>query len=278
MKLSVMLYSFGRAIRRNEVTVEGALKCIKECGVDAVDIMRGYPGEPSVEDQAKMLQDIGLVNSCMIGSADFTNPDAAVRAQGVDKAREALDVCVALGGKTMLLVPGRCRPGQSPEDARALIAEGFSKVLPFAKEAGVALCFENVNGPVAPYVTPQDVTDLINRAGPDLKYCYDYGNWLLDETDGVAALDEFKDHVVHVHCKDWRELPPGTEKGVEGRTGKKFEGVVCGDGIADYPAAFKALKAAGYQGYLAFEYENDPDALEACRRGTAYLKSVLDQI
>ena len=91
--------------------------------------------------------------------------------------------------------------------------------------------------------------------------CYDTGHFTFAGEDAARAAREFGSRIGHVHLKDIR--PAKMEQAH--KEGFKFRKAVVegcftipGDGCVDYPAVFKALKDAHYEGWFIVEAEQDP--------------------
>lgn len=85
----------------------------------------------------------------------------------------------------------------------------------------------------------------------------DFGNIRFVDEDVEDFIPVFADRIVHVHAKDYvvtdgrsRAIAPGeyTSKG-----GNYLQGCLIGEGSVNTEAAFQALQAMGYQGFVALE-------------------------
>jgi len=276
MKLSVMIYSFSRAIRGGDMTVPEVCKFLRdECDIDALEPMHGHVTDVGMAEFKSMIADLGQHVGCYIGSGDFVQKTDAEQQPAIDSVKEAMDASVELGCKTMLVTTGGCKPEIDQAEARKLIAGGLQKVLPDAKAAGLTITIEDVGSPAAPYGTMSDMLEMCELVGPDLKLTYDNGNFLTRGEDPNAALDTVWGKVAHTHCKDWRRLPADGDQGFVGGDGYRYIGEVCGEGDMDYPANIAALREKGYTGYLSFEYEGPDDPREAARKGLANIRALL---
>ena len=111
--------------------------------------------------------------------------------------------------------------------------------------------------------SPEDIDHLL--AVTDAKavgLLFDTGHaWYGGASDVVALLNRHVARVVHVHCKDVRPqvIAQARNDGWSFLTGV-LNGTftVPGDGVIDYQAVLGTLHAAGYQGWLVVEAEQDP--------------------
>ena len=129
------------------------------------------------------------------------------------------------------------------------------------KTYGITLAYHHHMG--AYVESPGDIDQLM--AVTDAKavgLLFDTGHaWYGGATDVVALLKRHVARVVHVHCKDVRPqvIAQARNDGWSFLTGV-LNGTftVPGDGVIDYQAVLGTLHAAGYQGWLVVEAEQDP--------------------
>jgi inosose dehydratase len=126
-------------------------------------------------------------------------------------------------------------------------------------EFGVAMAFHHHMGTIVE--TDAEVDRLMAVTGPAVGLLYDSGHCAFAGGDPVALAARHAARIVHVHCKDVR---PAILARVRRDDMSFMQGVldgiftVPGDGAIDYPAILRHLHAAGYQGWLVVEAEQDP--------------------
>lgn len=275
MKLGFMIYSLGRALQDGTLTVPQALRLMKELGAEGVDITQAHVAGYTNAEVRDLVADAGLVVSSYIGGANLVVTEPGPKQEALDTLRRVIDNAVEVGTNTVLVTTGTCREGQDRAEGRRLVAANLAEVLPHARAAGVTLTIEDFGSPLAPYQTGAEVLECCELAGPDLMITYDSGNMVMGDEDPVAALKIMRPRVVHAHAKDWERLPDDATEGLRARSGKRYIGTVVGEGVLDYPAILAELRAMGYRGFLAFEYEGRGDPVEAARRGMGYLRELM---
>jgi hydroxypyruvate isomerase len=275
MKLGCMLYSLSRALADGTLALPQALRLIRECGGEAVDLMRPMGDRPLPEIR-QMVADAGIAVSSHIGGADLAHNDPALRTQGIDACRRVIDEACELGTDIVLLTTGGCAEGQDKAEGRRHVASALAEVLPYARERGVTVTIEDFGSPRAPYQTAVEVIETCELAGPDLMVTYDTGNMVMGDEDPVDFLRIVAPRVRHCHAKDWELLLPDAETGLVARSGKRYVGTVVGKGVLHYPAIIAALKRMSYEGYVSFEYEGRGDPIAAAREGMAYLARLME--
>lgn len=196
--------------------------------------------------EAKGLQLSGLATGLYWG-ANAASADEATRRRAGEILRAQIRCASALGVDAVLVVPGAVGvdfvPGAEVvpyEDAHRRAREFLQEALPEAQRAGVTLCVENVWNKFL--LSPLEMRAFIDSlASPAAASYFDVGNALLTgyPEHWIAALGQ---RIRRVHFKDFRRNV-GTIDG--------FCDLLSGD--VNWPAVMKALRAVGYNGWIAAE-------------------------
>ncbi len=113
---------------------------------------------------------------------------------------------------------------------------------------------------------PNYVASLVARRDRRLGACVDTGNWARSGVRPVDGLRILKGRVVCVHLKDMTELNK-----------RDAHEVPLGSGASGIRDCLDELKAQGFAGYIAIEYEYNPDNnLEDVTRCIEFLKAYRD--
>lgn len=189
----------------------------------------------------------------------LAHPELAVRERTVDYIGELAKLCADLGGKVMVLGSPRQRstlPGQSREEAWALLRESLKRACRYGEDCGVIIALE----PLA-----RHLTDMINTVGEALRMVEEVGSPALRiNLDVYSMTDEGRPYgeiireagqlLAHFHANDTNGLAPGM-------------------GSADYHEILNALKSIGYEGWLSMEVLMPvEDPVEVARRGLQCLR------
>lgn len=134
--------------------------------------------------------------------------------------------------------------------------------------------------------SPQDVDTLMALTAPEcVSLLFDTGHaYFGGAGDPVALLRKHVHRVAHVHCKDVRAdlIRQARNDGwsfLDGVLNGTF--TVPGDGALDYDALLSTLHAAGYQGWLVVEAEQDPAVAPSyayAKKGYETLRRIVDRI
>ena len=230
---------------RSKGSLTDKFKIAKEAGFEGVEL--NVPGI-NIDAAKQAVQETGIVIDGTVGGYHWgqrhTDPDPEVRKIALEKLKQGITETAAVGGTTMLLVPGHGKDGSDDEVMeRAQIA--IRAALPLAKEKGVSILIENVWN----------------------DFCYDHEGGNDQTADRLASfIDSFESPWVGVqydignHWKygdpaDWirtlnKRIKKLDTKGFSRKDGR-FTKITEGD--IDWASVEKALRDIGFTGWLAAE-------------------------
>lgn len=152
------------------------------------------------------------------------------------------------------------------------------------KTYGITLAYHHHMG--AYVESPEDLDRLMALTDPaSVGLLYDTGHaYFGGATEPDLLLKKHVARVVHVHCKDVRPkvIAQARNDGwsfLNGVLNGTF--TVPGDGVIDYDAILKTLHAAGYQGWLVVEAEQDPALAPSyayAQKGFQTLTRIVDRL
>jgi len=187
-----------------------------------------------------------------------SDPDPAVRAAALESLIEGLRATAAVGGDTILLVPGHGKDGSQAEVFERTLAN-ISKALPVAEEVGVKIAIENVwNHFLYDHEGGSDQTaDELARYidafdSPWVGVQFDIGNhWKYG--DPAAWIRTLGKRIIKLDTKGFS------------RAEDKFTPITKGD--IDWASVRKALEEIDFRGWVAAEVQGgDFDALKEISR------------
>ena len=230
---------------RSKGSLTDKFRIAKEAGFEGVEL--NVPGI-NIDAAKQAVQETGIVIDGTVGGYHWgqrhTDPDPEVRKIALEKLKQGITETAAVGGTTMLLVPGHGKDGSDDEVMeRAQIA--IRAALPLAKEKGVSILIENVWN----------------------DFCYDHEGGNDQTADRLASfIDSFESPWVGVqydignHWKygdpaDWirtlnKRIKKLDTKGFSRKDGR-FTKITEGD--IDWASVEKALRDIGFTGWLAAE-------------------------
>jgi L-ribulose-5-phosphate 3-epimerase len=222
-------------------------KMLKEIGFEGIDMDRAAD-----HDEVRRAQDSsGLVVHGVVDYVHWkmplSDPNPAVRAEGVEGLKTALRDCKVYGGDTVLLVPAVVNKQVSYAEAYERSQAEIRKALPLAEELNIRILFENVwnNFLLSPLETARYIDEF---ESPFVGSYFDVGNiirygwpehWIqiLGKRIGKLDIKEYSRKIAD---------DEGVRKGFRAEIGDGEDG-------CDWPAVLKALKAIGYSGWATAE-------------------------
>ena len=127
----------------------------------------------------------------------------------------------------------------------------------------------------------EDTRRLLENTDGSVKLTLDTGHMLFAKGDSLKIYKEFKERIIHIHCKDMRKNVLDNSLNHDYSFRQAFlEGAftVPGDGCIDYKPFFDLLKEQNYSGWLVVEAEQDPakaNPFEYAKIGYKYLTETL---
>ena len=148
---------------------------------------------------------------------------------------------------------------------------------------GITLAYHHHMG--AYVQSPEDVDRLMAETDSNVGLLFDTGHaYFGGAADPLVLLKKHLKRVVHVHCKDVRADVVATARN---RSWAFLQGVingtftVPGDGAIDFDAVLGTLHAAGYEGWLVVEAEQDPavaPSYQYAKKGYDTLRAIVDRL
>ena len=274
MKISVFYHHLCEAAQQRRLPLEEVLDQARSAGVEAVDLDLS---QPDFDAAVELLRAHGLCVSSL-----YQNYERAI---DPSTARRHIRCARKLGLRSILVVPGFLnevdaqwlKTAHSRDEvwrrmsalpAVQRMKDGLSAMTAEAGEIAVTL--EDYDGLFAPYATCSELTWFL-REVPSLRLTLDTGNFAFWDEDVLAAWDELRDSVVHVHCKD-----RGAEAGFEGRQFcRGMATCAVGSGYLPMRELLERLRNAGYQGFLTIEHFGSADQLGDAIASARWLQTQL---
>ena len=220
---------------------------LEDAGFEGIEI-----DSPSSYDLDEVLAAMAKTGLEIAGTVDsvhwsqtLSDPDPAVRAQGVAALKTALRDAKKLRATSVLLVPAVVNAKVSYADAWTRSTAEIRKVLPLATELGVTISIENVWNHFL--LSPLEAARYVDQFESDnVAWHMDLGNvvnygW---PDQWVAVLGK---RIRRLHIKDYSR-----KKRDEQGLWKGFD-VELGEGDVGWPATMAALDAIGYEGWASAE-------------------------
>ena len=288
MKFSVSVYSFMQYIQDGRLTPFSCIEKVKEMGFDAIEYVDfAFPEDEDPTEYAKKLRAeadrVGLAISNYAVGADFLNGSDGDLEAEVERLKAQVDIAAILGCPTMRHdVTGGIanRTYQGYDNVVERLAKGCRAVAEYAAQKGIRTMTENHG------FFSQDslrVEKLINTVASDnFGQLVDMGNFLCADDDPVTAVGRCAPYAFYVHAKDFivksgQGVNPGQGFFLS-RGGNFLRGTIVGHGDVPVVQCLRALKGAGYDGYIAIEFEGMEDCVKGVAIGLENLKRYVAEV
>lgn len=220
---------------------------IKSLGFEGVEM--DSPSDANREEAKQAAADTGIVIHGVVNSLHWqkrlSDPDPAVRAQGLAGVRTSLKDAKFYGADTVLLVPGAVRDpkNENYEQVWSRSQEEIRKVIPEAKDLGVKIAIEVVWNL---FITrPEQLVQYVDEFNdPTVGAYFDISNMIrfgFPPQEWIRALDK---RMLKFDFKGYRHA-----KFMAGEN----PWVKIGDGDEPWPQVHKALADVGYTGWATSE-------------------------
>ncbi len=225
-------------------------------------------------DQAlAMTRHVGLK---AINLKSFHLPLDSTKAEIKAAVKKIRDAGIFLYGGGVIRMSNKKEVDQAFEYAKAagmlrIIGVPAPAMLPLVNEKvqqyDIQVCIHNHGPGDNIYPTPDVAYARIKNLDKRIGLCHDIGHTARSGKDPAAMTRQCADRIHDVHMKDVTAV------------GKKGVSTPCGRGIIDIPSVLQALVDIHYTGYLAFEYESEPnDPLPGIAESVGYVNGVMDMM
>jgi D-psicose/D-tagatose/L-ribulose 3-epimerase len=184
----------------------------------------------------------------------ITTPDLGVRRRSWDAVRSLVDLCRDVGGGLVVLGSGKQRgtQGISRGAATAILCDELAGLAPHLEQSGVTLLLEPLQVRVTDVLNTLEEARGIIRGldSPRIASMVDFHNSQDEQEPWDVLVAAHADIIRHVHLNE----VDGHHPSLVGRPGRAR---------SEYTAAFRALAAKGYAGWISLETFHTAESPEA---------------
>jgi sugar phosphate isomerase/epimerase len=258
IRLSIAGYSYRKYLdlKNPQMTYDDFIDQAALMGLGAVEFTQYYFPQTTPEYLAHLkgrCTRLGLdVSGTAIGN-NFCVADPGKLKEQIKLVKDWVEHTSSLGGKTIRIFAGNVSRGDTEEKARARCIEAIQESCDYAGKYGIYLALENHGGIVATLPQMLSVVKAVKHDWFGVNW--DTGNF--HSPDPYADLEQLAPYAVVGQIKT--EIHPA---------GKSAE-------QADLRRLTEILRAAGFRGYLALEYEAKEDPKTAVPRAIEALQKLM---
>lgn len=282
MQLAVSSYSYSRLVSTGALKAGDVMKKAKEMGFSGIEyaglwVPEGMTPVAYAKELAAEAQALGMTITGYSVGGNFLCADPEAEAE---RLKKEVDVAYALGAKRMRHdicygpLPGGYR---SFEKNLPILIKGARSVTEYAKELGIQTMVENHGFFCQDSHRVEMLIDGVNS--DNYGALIDLGNFLCADEDPGRAVGVLKSYAFSVHCKDFYyhdgETEPKGSNWIFTRGGNYIKGAAVGDGIVPVAKCLRILRASGYDGPVAIEYEGAEDPIASIAAGRDYVQRLI---
>ena len=275
MRKAICHYSFHRRWDREKWTVDRLAEEVKSLGVEGVDFHVRYLGSPTeapeliklaLKKHKRLLSGLSMSN-------DFNQADPDKFQAQVDTVKQWIAVAARVKAPVSRVFGGHL-PREERMDphakaaGRQRILDALGQVVREAERSGIVLALENHGGLPCTGEEQVDVIEAIHS--PFLKATIDVGNYMQGGQEGHVGTKIAARHCAYVHFKDYVKVPDASLP-----WGWTVKSCTVGEGDVDLRACVRILKDAGYDGFIALEYEGEEDERVGVPKSVACMNEVM---
>lgn len=225
--------------------------------LETLNILDLATPDPEVAKELKAYADSrGITFPCVSVGINLVDDD---RKEAIEAAKRYADIAKILGSPFLhhTIALNFSDPQRIADNFEVFYHRGLEavrEIFDYAAGLGIRTIYEDqgflFNG-------KEMFARFLKEVGRNVGVVADFGNIQFVDEAAEDFIPAFADRIVHVHVKDYmvtagstRAIEPGeyTSKG-----GNYLRGCLIGEGSVHTDAAFEALQAAGYQGFVALE-------------------------
>lgn len=247
------------------VTLEEKLALLDELGYDGIELHRADSLDRGADDLLSLFQRHRVRPTTIDGVRKLLDPDPAERLASLTLLRQRLELCRKLDATAVLVVPifGKALvPDLSPwrtavEVESALLLAELTELVADTERTGSIVMLEPLNRYETHFVNTLDqgaeFCRRVNR--PGIRIMADFFHMSIEEADIAESIRRSAPFIRYVHVADSNRQQPGR-------------------GHLDFRSGFRALKQAGYDGYLGVECRLVGPPVDALKEAAVYLRKL----
>jgi hexulose-6-phosphate isomerase len=226
-------------------TILEKFQAAKDAGFEGVEVMSHFDRNEVLNARNATGLPIPSVCDAMHWKLALSDPDPAIREQGVAALKVSLEDAAAYGADTVLLVPGRVNETVSYDDCWNRTVGELKKIIPVAINLKVKIALENVWNNFL--ISPMEAASFVDQfKTPYIGFYFDCGNILAYgwPEQWIKILGR---RIAKVHIKEY-------SRKIADKQGKSAGfGVKLQEGDVNWSAVMKALDDIGYSGWTTIE-------------------------
>ncbi|MCY9514501.1 sugar phosphate isomerase/epimerase family protein [Paenibacillus apiarius] len=287
MKLGVSIYSLHAALHQKRMSVFEALEWLKEQGADhaeIVDLDFDMVNRPEFADQLReKAEQIGLELSNYCIGANFAGLNGEALQREIDRVKAHVDVANRLGVTRMRHDVASRPHGETGtayfEQDFPQLVEACRQIADYAATYGIITSVENHGFYTQASERVKRLVLAVNR--DNFRTTMDVGNFVCVDENPLIAVRNNIEAASMVHLKDFYIRPADRNPGqgwFKSLHGNYLRGAIVGQGDLPMYDIVRAVKAAGFDGYVSIEFEGMEDCLTGTKIAMDNARRIWDEV
>ncbi len=246
-------------------TLEEKLTLLDDLGYDGIELHQPSSLDRGVDDLFGLFGRHRVRPTTIDGARKLLDPDPVERQASLALLRRRLDLCGRLGATAVLVVPVFGKPlvpDLSPwrtavDVEKELLHAALTELVADTERAGAPIMLEPLNRYETHFVnTLEQGAEFCRRVNrPGIRIMADFFHMSIEEADIAESIRRSAPFIRYVHVADSNRQQPGR-------------------GHLDFLPGFRALKQAGYDGYLGVECRLVGPPIEALKEAAIHLRKL----
>ena len=263
-----------------------AMEEASRIGYDGIEIMVGFGADHlDVDCTPQRAAEVGRMAAdnnlsvCLIyttlGGAILANEQR--RRQDLEGVSSFLEIGDRMGCKLLKVTAGRLKQSDYREDEARLVAHWLGQACDRAARHQARVVAEIHFGQYCETVAmARKIIDLVGR--PNFGVIHDAGNLhITGDIYGPKSVAVLGERIFHVHIKDMVRAAADDEKAHDYKAGR-YKRALLNEGNVNHLTLLRALRLAGYDGYLSCEASGGNDPSAVARHELREMKKLLSRV
>ncbi len=285
MKISVNTYSFRQAMNDGRIQQFDCIAKAKEMGFDGIEFSdllhdASVTDAEYAEKVREEAERVGIEISAFMFPADFLKEQSPYPEKEIERVKKRIDTAAILGVKTVRHDVSRGDGHTSFPEALPIFARACQEITAYAEEKGIRTCVENHGY----FCQGGERLEALYHAVKHKNFglLVDIGNFVCADDCPPKACTRTAPYAIHAHAKDFyirkASMPDPGHGFFKSSSGNYLRGAIIGQGDVDVLHCLKALKGAGYDGWLGLEFEGMEDCILGIQTGLDNLKKYISML
>ncbi len=286
MKVSVSSYSFQKMLSEGTINQFDMIQKAKDMGFDGIEFVdiHAHDGSDVMTYAAKLREEcarLGMTITNYTVGADFLHGCDGDTQKEIERVKGQVDIAAHLGATSMRhdATRGYDRGAfKSFDTVLPILADACRQVTEYAQTKGVKTMVEN-HGFFSQ--DAQRVEKLMNAVHHEnFGWLCDMGNFTCADENPTDSVGIAAPYAFYVHAKDFHikngMLPSPGDGFFKSRGGNYLRGAIVGHGNVPVQQCLSILKRAGYDGFVAIEFEGMEENIMALTIGLKNLRTYIE--